>query len=403
MDRSSSEENQENQDKQDKQAIIEEVRRFVDREVIPVAHELEKHDTYPAELIEKLKALGVFSATVPEAYGGLGMDFLTYATIIEELSRGWMSLAGVVNTHVLVAYMISTYGTEEQRRALLPRMAEGDMRGGLCLSEANAGSDVQAITMTAIREGDDGNDGNDGNDYILNGSKLWVTNGLHGGIFAVLARTDTQVRPPYRGMSVFLVERGTPGLSVSRTFEKLGYKGVETAELVFSDVRVPASRLLGGVEGNGFKHAMSGLEVGRINVSARAVGVAQAAFNDAIRYAQQRQTFGKPIAQHQAIQLKLADMATHIEAARLLLQQAARKKDRGERCDLEAGMAKLFATEMCQQVTLEAMRIHGGYGYTKDFNVERYYRDAPFMLVAEGTSEIQRLVIARQLLERYHV
>jgi alkylation response protein AidB-like acyl-CoA dehydrogenase len=241
----------------------------------------------------------------------------------------------------------------------------------------------------------------DGDDYLLNGSKLWVTNGVHGSIFAVLARTSTNIRPPYRGMSVFIVEKGTPGLSVSRTFEKLGYKGVETAELVFDDVRVPSDNLLGGSEGEGFKHVMSGLEVGRINVAARAVGVAQAAFNDAIKYAQQRSTFGKPIAQHQAIQLKLADMATRIEAARLLLQQAAQKKDRGERCDLEAGMAKLFATEMCQEVTLEAMRIHGGFGYTKEFNVERYYRDAPFMLVGEGTSEIQRLLIARQLLERY--
>ncbi len=376
----------------DWQPIIEEVRRFVEREVLPVAHELEKQDIYPAELVEKLRGLGIFGATIPEAYGGLGMDFLTYTQIIEELSRGWMSLAGIINTHVLVAYMIATYGTEEQRRAFLPVMAEGEKRGGICLSEANAGSDVQAISMTAMREGDD---------YILNGSKLWVTNGLRGSIFAVLARTDPGAQPPHRGMSLFLVEKGTSGLHAGRTFEKLGYKGVETAELVFDGVRVPASRLLGGREGEGFKHAMSGLEVGRINVAARAVGVAQAAFEDAMHYAQQRSTFGKPIAQHQAIQLKLADMATSIEAARLLLRQAARKKDGGERCDLEAGMAKLFATETCQQVTLEAMRIFGGFGYTKDFNVERYYRDAPFMLVGEGTSEIQKLVIARQLLERY--
>jgi alkylation response protein AidB-like acyl-CoA dehydrogenase len=288
--------------------------------------------------------------------------------------------------------MIQAYGTEEQRRRFLPVMASGDKRGGICISEANAGSDVQAITTTAVRTGDD---------YLLNGSKLWVTNGVHGSIFAVLARTNTIVHPPYRGMSVLIVEKGSPGLSVSRTFEKLGYKGVETAELVFDHVRVPAANLLGGIEGEGFKHVMSGLEVGRINVAARAVGVAQAAFNDAIKFAQQRFTFGKPIAQHQAIQLKLADMATKIEAARLLLQQAAQKKDRGERCDLEAGMAKLFATEMCQEVALEAMRIHGGFGYTREFNIERYYRDAPFMLVGEGTSEIQRLVIARQLLERY--
>ncbi|MFL5625345.1 MAG: acyl-CoA dehydrogenase family protein [Ktedonobacteraceae bacterium] len=376
----------------ERQMVIAEVRRFVDREVIPVAHELEHDDTYPIELIEKLKTLGIFSATIPEAYGGLGFDFITYVQIVEELARGWMSLAGIVNTHVLVAYMLATYGTEEQRQSFLPLMAQGDKRGGLCISEANAGSDVQAITMTATR--------ND-TDYVLNGSKLWVTNGVHAGLFAVLARSDTTAEPAYRGMSVFLVEKGTPGLTASRTFDKLGYKGVETAELVFDAVRVPAANLLGGVEGQGFKHAMSGLEVGRINVAARAVGIAQAAFNDAIKYAQQRITFGKPIAQHQAIQLKLADMATKIEAARLLLQKAASKKDRDERCDLEAGMAKLFASEMCQEVTLEALRIHGGFGYTKEFNVERYYRDAPFMLVGEGTSEIQRLVIARQLLQKY--
>ena len=378
----------------DRQAVVDEVRRFVDREVVPVAHDLEKNDRYPFELIDKLKTLGVFSATIPEAYGGLGFDLLTYVQIIEQLSRGWMSLAGIVNTHILVAYMIATYGTEDQRQRYLPVMGGGDKRGGICISEANAGSDVQAITMTAVRDGDD---------YLLNGSKLWVTNGIHGSIFAVLARTNTTLHPPFRGMSVFLVERGTPGLSTSRIFEKLGYKGVETAELVFTNVRVPAANLLGGTEGEGFKHIMSGLEVGRINVAARAVGVAQAAFNDSIKYAQQRSTFGKPIAQHQAIQLKLADMATKIEAARLLLQQAAQKKDRGERCDLEAGMAKLFATEICQEVTLEAMRIYGGFGYTKEFNVERYYRDAPFMLVGEGTSEILRLVIARQLLERYKI
>jgi alkylation response protein AidB-like acyl-CoA dehydrogenase len=378
----------------DKQLIIAEVRRFVDREVIPVARELEHDDSYPLALIEKLKQLGIFSATIPEAYSGLGFDFATYVQVVEEISRGWMSLAGIVNTHVLVAYMIAAHGTEEQRQRFLPMMAEGNRRGGLCISEANAGSDVQAISMTATRLGED---------YVIDGSKLWVTNGVHASVFAVLARTDPGAQPPYRGMSVFLVEKGMPGLTVSRTFEKLGYKGVDTAELVFDAVHVPLASLLGGREGEGFKHAMSGLEVGRINVAARAVGLAQAAFNDAIRYAQLRTTFGKPIAQHQAIQLKLADMATKIEAARLLLQKAARKKDRGERCDLEAGMAKLFASEMCQEVTLDALRIHGGFGYTKEFNVERYYRDAPFMLVGEGTSEIQRLVIARHLLEQYKV
>jgi alkylation response protein AidB-like acyl-CoA dehydrogenase len=377
---------------EERQMIVAEVRRFVEREVIPAAHELEKHDTYPVALIEKLKTMGVFAATIAEEYGGLGLDFETYVQIVEELARGWMSLSGIVNTHVLVAYMIQRYGTAEQRQRFLPVMAQGEQRGGLCLSEANAGSDVQAITMTATR---------DGADYLLNGAKLWVTNGVNASIFAVLARTDPAARPPYRGMSIFLVEKGTAGLSVGRSFEKLGYKGVDTAELVFDNVRVPSANLLGGVEGQGFKHAMSGLEVGRINVAARAVGLARAAFEDAIRYAQQRETFGQPIAQHQAIQMKLADMATKIEAARLLLQKAAMKKDRGERSDLEAGMAKLFASEMCQEVTLEAMRIFGGFGYTKEFNVERYYRDAPFMLVGEGTSEIQRLIIARQLLQQY--
>lgn len=378
----------------ERQMVVAEVRGFVDREVIPVVRELEHDDIYPLDLIEKLKHLGVFGATIPEAYGGLGLDFVTYAQIIEELARGWMSLAGVVNTHILVAYMIEAHGSEEQRQRFLPVMTEGDKRGALCLSEASGGSDVQAIEMTATREGDA---------YVLNGSKLWVTNGVNASIFAVLARTDISARPAHRGMSLFLVEKGTPGLQASRTFDKLGYKGVETAELVFDAVRVPAADLLGGREGEGFKHAMSGLEVGRINVGARAVGVAQAAFNDAIRYAQQRVTFGKPIAQHQAIQIKLADMATKIEAARLLVQKAAQKKDQGERSDLEAGMAKLFASEMCQEVTLDAMRVFGGFGYTREFNVERYYRDAPLMLVGEGTSEIQRLVIARQLLQKYAI
>jgi len=376
----------------EKQALIAEVRRFVEREVLPVARALEHADQYPDELVEKLKELGMFSTTIPEAYGGLGLDFSTYARIIEQLSRGWMSLAGVVNTHILVAYMLATYGTEEQRQRFLPRMAAGELRGALGLSEASGGSDVQAISMTAEREGDT---------YILNGSKLWVTNGVRAGIYAVLARTDPASHPPYKGMSLFLVERNTPGLSAGRVFDKLGYKGVETAEVIFDHVRVPATNLLGERPGQGFKHVMSGLEVGRINVAARAVGVAQAAFEDAIKYAQQRQTFGQPISQHQAIQFKLADMATRIEAARLLVEQAARKKDRGERCDLEAGMAKLFASETCQHVTLEAMRVFGGFGYTKEFNVERYYRDAPLMLVGEGTNEIQSLVIARQLLERY--
>src|SRR5579885_3643196 len=268
----------------ERQAIVDEVRRFVRREVLPVAHQLEHDDIYPYELIEQMKTLGIFGATIPEAYGGLGIDFLTYSQVIEELARGWMSLAGIVNTHVIVSYMIATFGTEQQCQHFLPLMVEGERRGGICISEANAGSDVQAITTTAEREDAE---------YILNGAKLWVTNGVYGSIFAVLARTDITVQPPYRGMSVFLVEKGASGLSVSRTFDKLGYKGVETAELVFHATIVPPSNLLGGVEGEGFKQVMSGLEVGRINVAARAIGVAQAAFDDAIKYAQQRMTFGK--------------------------------------------------------------------------------------------------------------
>jgi len=371
----------------DRQAVIDEVRRFVEREVVPVAHDMEHDDIYPLELIEKLKTLGVFSATIPEAYGGLGFDFYTYSQIIEQLARGWMSLAGIVNTHILVAYMIATYGTEEQRRAFLPVMAQGEKRGGICLSEANAGSDVQAITMTARRVG---------SDYLLNGSKLWVTNGQRGSIFAVLTRTDSAARPPYRGMSLFLVEKGTPGLSASRTFEKLGYKGVETAELVFDNVRVPAANLLGGAEGEGFKHAMSGLEVGRINVAARAVGVAQAAFDDAIRYAQQRHTFGKPIAQHQAIQLKLADMATRVTASRALTYRAAERLEADAADDAGAIMARLDAAETAYIVSLEAMRIHGGYGYTKEFPVERYYRDAARLLTAPPDPEGDRRELARR-------
>jgi alkylation response protein AidB-like acyl-CoA dehydrogenase len=381
-------------DESDRQLLVDAVRRFVDREVIPTARELEHADRFPDALVARMRELGLFAATIPERYGGLGLDFATYALLVEELCRGWMSLGGILNTHVIVAYLLAAFGSEEQRARLLPRLAEGELRAGLAISEAEAGSDVQAIATTARRAGDE---------YVVDGAKLWVTNGRRAGLVAVLVRTDPAARPPHRGMSVLLVERETPGLGASRTFDKLGYKGVETAELVFAGARVPAANLLGGREGDGFKQAMSGLEVGRINVAARAVGLARAAFEDAIRYAQRRRTFGRPIAEHQAIQLKLADMATRIEAARLLTRQAAERKDAGGRCDLEAGMAKLFATEMCQEVTLEALRIHGGFGYTTELDVERYYRDAPFMLVAEGTSEIQRLVIARELLRRYAV
>lgn len=374
--------------------IIAAVREFVERKVMPVASKLEHADEYPTELVAEMKEMGLFGAIIPEEYGGLGLDCTTYARIIEELARGWMSLTGIINSHLIMAYDLWQHGTEEQKQRYLPAMCSGEKRGGVCISEPHAGSDVQAISTTATRSGDE---------YIINGSKMWVTNGGNGNTFALLAKTDKTANPPHRGISLFIIEKGGKGFTVSRKIEKLGYKGVDTVELAFEDFRVPAANLIGGEEGKGFAQIMSGLELGRINVAARGVGLARAAFEEAIKYAQQRETFGKPICEHQAIQLKLADMATRIEAAKLLTYSAAAKKDRGDRCDLEAGMAKLFATEACQEVTLEAMRIHGGYGYAKEFKVERFYRDAPLLLIGEGTNEIQRMVIAKNLLKRYQI
>jgi len=374
--------------------MLDSVRRFVDREVIPTATPLEHANEYPTALVERMKELGLFGATIPEEYGGLGLDFTTYAMIIEELCRGWMTLSGILNTHLLLAYILRMYGTPDQKQRLLPAMTTGEKRGALALTEPHAGSDAQQIRTTAVRAGDS---------YLINGSKMFVTNGRHGTMFALAAKTDPQADPPHRGISLFVAEKGPGGCTVSRDIDKIGYKGVDTSEVLFEDFPVPAANLIGGTEGAGFKQVMSGLEVGRINIAARAVGVARAAFEDAIRYAQQRETFGKPICEHQAIQLKLADMATKLEAARLLTHQAARKKDRGERCDMEAGMAKLFASETAQEVSLEAMRILGGYGYTKEFRVERYYRDAPLMIIGEGTNEIQRIVIAKNLIRKYSI
>jgi alkylation response protein AidB-like acyl-CoA dehydrogenase len=376
-----------------REEVVSTVRRFVEREVLPVASELEHRNEYPQALVDGMKALGLFGATIPPEYGGLGLDVTTYAMVVEELCRGWMSLSGVLNTHLMLAYMLRTHGTDEQKQRYLPAMARGEHRGALCLTEPHAGSDVQRIRTTAVRRGDA---------YILNGSKMFITNARSATLYAIAAKTNRDADPPYRGISMFVGEKA-PGLTVSRDLEKLGYKGIETCEVHLEDYAVPAGNLLGGQEGEGFIHVMSGLEVGRINIAARAVGVARAAFDQAIRYAQQRETFGKPIAEHQAIQLKLADMATKIEAARLLTYQAADKKDRGERCDIEAGMAKLFASETCLDVATESMRILGGYGYTKEFPVERYYRDAPLMIIGEGTNEIQRLVIARHLLQRHKI
>ncbi len=373
--------------------IVSAVREFVQRDVVPTAMRCENDDIYPAELVEQMKEMGLFGITIPEEYGGLGLDFTTFAIIFEELSKGWMSISGPIGTHHIMAEVVAKYGTLEQKQRWLPRMATGDRRGGLALTEPDAGSDVQAMETTAVR---------DGEEYVLNGSKMFITNAEHGNTFLILAKTDRNAEPRHRGITAFLAEKG-PGFKVGRHLDKLGYRGLDTCEITFQDFRVPAESVIGGEEGKGFVQVMDGLESGRINVAARAVGVAAAAFEAAVKYAQQRKTFGKPIAQHQAIQLMLADMATKVQASRLLVHDAAAKKDRGERCDLEAGMAKLFASEACGQVTLDAMRIHGGYGYIKEYPLERYYRDAPLMIIGEGTNEIQKLVIARNLLKRHAI
>ncbi|HUY27056.1 MAG TPA: acyl-CoA dehydrogenase family protein [Candidatus Binataceae bacterium] len=371
--------------------IVAAVRAFVEREVIAQASELEHRDEYPHAMVAAMKALGLFGATIPAEHGGLGLSFATYARVMEELSRGWMSLAGVINSHLIMAHIIANHGTEAQKKYFLPAMATGEKRGGLGLTEPHAGSDVQSIKTAATRNGDN---------YVLSGSKMFITNSLNGTMLAVAAKTDPKATPAYAGISIFAVEKNQQGPIVSKPLKKLGYKGIDTCEVLFEDLPVPAANLIGGAEGQGFKQVMSALEVGRINVAARAVGVGQAAFDNAIRYAQQRTAFGKPIAQHQAVQLLLADMGTQLQAAKLMVEQAATKKDAGERCDLEAGMAKLFASEACAKMTLDALRVLGGYGYMAEFPVERFYRDAPLMLIGEGTNEIQALVIARGLLAR---
>ncbi len=367
--------------------IVENVRRFVAREVIPVASEFEHADRYPADLVAQMRELGLFGVTIPEGYGGLGLDLLTYIGIIEELAYGWMSLTGIINTHTMAATLVMAHGSDEQKQRWLPTMASGERRGALSLSEPDAGSDTRNISCRAVR---------DGEDYLLTGTKAWVTNGERAGIVALAARTD-------EGVSTFIVEKEPgerfEGISVSRQVGKLGYRGVETVEMSYADHRVPAANLV-GVAGRGLPQILGVLEVGRINIASRAVGVARAAFDAAVSYAQLRTTFGKPIGEHQAIQLKIADMATRLEAARLLTRSAAERKSAGKRCDVEAGMAKLFASETAFELATEAMRIHGGIGYTTDLPVERYYRDAPLMMIGEGTNEIQRLVIARGILAR---
>ncbi len=376
---------------EDQEAVIfGSIDRFLERDVAPYVHKLEHDDEYPADMVERMRELGLFGATIPAAYGGLGLSAVLYARIVERISRVWMSLAGIFNSHLIMAAAVERFGTEAQKQEFLPRFASGELRGGLALTEPDCGTDLQAIRTAARREGDH---------YVVDGTKTWISNGIHGQCFALLVKTDPRAQPRHRGMSLLLAKKAD-GFTVSRKLEKLGYKGIDTAELVFEGYRVPADRLIGGEAGFGLKHALGALELGRINVAARGVGVAQAALDQALAYSQVRKTFGKPICQHQAIQLKLADMATQVHAARLLTEDAARTYDRGSRCDLEAGMAKLFASEAAVEVALEAMRIHGAYGYSKEFVVERLYRDAPLLVIGEGTNELQRIIMARQLIER---
>lgn len=371
--------------------ILESVDRFLERDVRPVVHALEAADTYPAAIVEKLRALGLFGATISIEHGGIGLSASTYAKIVERVSAVWMSVAGLFNSHLIMAAAVQRFGTTEQKSRFLPRFASGELRGGIALTEPDCGTDLQAIRTHARREGDH---------YVVNGSKTWITNSVEGQILAVLVKTDPRAQPPHRGMSLLLIEKG-PGFKVTRRLEKLGYRGIDTGEMVFEECRVPASNLIGATEGHGLQQVLNGLALGRINVAARGAGLARACLEESLHYAQLRKTFGKPIAEHQAIQLKLADMATRAEAARLLIESAARAYDEGSRCDLEAGMAKLYATEAALENSLEAMRIHGAYGYSKEFNIERYYRDAPLLAIGEGTNELQRIIIARELVKRH--
>ena len=381
------------------QEIVSNVRRFVDKEVIPVASQLEKADTYPTGIVDKMAEMGLFGLMIPEEYGGIGESLLTYALCVEELARGWMSVSGVINTHFIVAYMIRQHGTDEQKRNYLPRMATGELRGAFSMSEPELGSDVAAI-RTKARRGADG-------DYRLDGQKMWLTNGGSSSLVAVLVRTDDDLSKKHRGLSTFLIEKTpgfgevAPGLTIPGKIDKMGYKGIDTTEMVFDGFTTSAGNILGGEPGQGFFHMMDGVEVGRVNVSARACGVGQRAFELAIRYAQQRSTFGKPIAQHQAIAFQLAEMATKVEAAHLMMVNAARLKDSGERNDVAAGMAKYMTSELCAEVTQQSFRIHGGYGYSKEYEIERLMRDAPFLLIGEGTSEIQKQIISKRLLAEY--
>jgi len=380
-------------DEGQEQLILDMVGRFLEQEVRPHVWQMEHDDIYPEEIVEKMKAMGLFGCLIAPEYGGLGLSTVTYAKIIERISEEWMSLSGILNSHLIMAAAVQRNGTEAQKQAFLPRFATGELRGGIGLTEPDCGTDLQAIRTVARRDGDS---------YVVDGAKMWITNGYYGNCFALLVKTDPQAEPRHKGMSLFIAEKG-PGFTVSRKLEKLGYKGIDSTELVFENYRIPADRLIGGAEGRGLQMVLNGLELGRINVAARGVGVAQAALRESVKYAQQRKTFGKPICEHQAIQTKLGEMATRTEASRLLVQRAAQAYDRGERFDMEAGMAKLFATETAVENSLEAMRIHGGYGYSKEYLVERFYRDAPLLVIGEGTNEMQRIIIAKQLVERNRI
>ncbi|MET1074301.1 MAG: acyl-CoA dehydrogenase family protein [Umezawaea sp.] len=378
--------------------ILSTVRTFVDKEIIPHAQALEHGDTYPADIVEGMKEMGLFGLTIPEEFGGLGESLLTYALVVEQIARGWMSVSGVINTHFIVAHMLKQHGTDEQKAKYLPRMATGEVRGSFSMSEPELGSDVAAIRTRATRDGDD---------FIVNGQKMWLTNGGSSNLTAVLVKTDEGAEKPHKNLTAFLVEKPegfgevAKGLTIPGKIDKMGYKGVDTTEMVFDGFRISPEQVLGGVTGQGYSQMMDGVEVGRVNVAARACGIAIRAFELAIEYAQQRKTFGKPIIEHQAIAFKLAEMATKVEAAHLMMVNAARLKDSGARNDVEAGMAKLIASEFCAEVTQEAFRIHGGYGYSKEYEIERLMREAPFLLIGEGTSEIQKTIISRGLLRDY--
>jgi alkylation response protein AidB-like acyl-CoA dehydrogenase len=372
----------------EQQMFRDTIRSFVEKEILPVASEWEHSGRYPTEIVETMKGLGLFGMTIPEEYGGLGIDMVSFAIVFEEIAKGWMGIAGILGSHSLSSWMIAKHGTPEQKQEFLPRLATGELRTGIGLTEPGAGTDLQGITTTATLDGDH---------YVVRGTKTWITNARYAGVLPVLVKTDPSAAPAHKGMSVLLIDCDSPGFTVSKDLPKLGYKGTESCEIVLDDVRVPVGRLLGGVEGRGMQQVLSGLETGRINIGSRALGIAQAAYDAALQYSRDREAFGKPISDFQAIQIKLADMATNIQAARLMVYWAASKADAGERVDMQSGMAKLFASEVAVTAALDAMRIHGGYGYSQEFVVERLYRDAPLMTIGEGTSDVMRMVIARSL------